>query len=52
MRRILTAIRNELNPGQEAPGSLDRSGSNMRATAQSAFKGMNWSDIEAHSRDQ
>ena len=49
---ILAAIRDELNPGQATPASLDRSGANLRSAAQSAFKGMNWRDIEAHSRDQ
>jgi hypothetical protein len=49
---VLSAIRDELNPGQGAPTSLDRSGANLRSAAQSAFKGMDWRDIEAHSRDQ
>ena len=49
---ILAAIRDELNPGQAPPTSLDRSGANLRSAAQSAFKGMDWRDLEAHSRDQ
>jgi hypothetical protein len=51
---ILTAIRDELNPepGPGNPASLDRSGANLRSAAKSAFQGMKWSDIEAHSRDQ
>jgi hypothetical protein len=49
---ILAAIRDELNPTQSPPTSLERSGANLRSAAQSAFKGMSWGDIEAHSRDQ
>jgi hypothetical protein len=49
---ILAAIRDELGGGQAPPASLDRSGANLRSAAQSAFKGMDWRDIEAHSRDQ
>jgi hypothetical protein len=49
---ILAAIRDELNPGQTAARSLDRSGANLRAAAKSAFGGMSWGDIEAHSREQ
>jgi hypothetical protein len=48
----LAAIRDELNPGRTPPGSLDRSGEGLRAAAKSAFQGMSWGDIEAHSREQ
>ncbi len=48
----LTAIRDELNPGRVAPGEGDRSGAGLRAAAKSAFQGMSWGDIEAHSREQ
>lgn len=49
---ILKSIRDDLNPEPGgAPASLDRSGANLRSAAQSAFKGMSWSDIEAHSRN-
>jgi hypothetical protein len=49
---VLIDIRDELNPGGRNPSSLDRSGEGLRSAAQSVFKGMNWGDIEAHSRNQ
>jgi hypothetical protein len=49
---LLTAIRDEMNPGQAAPTSLDKSGEGLRSAAKDAFKGMTWGDLEAHSRDQ
>jgi hypothetical protein len=49
---LFIAIRDELDPKRERPGSLDKSGEGLRAAAKSAFGGMNWRDIEAHSRDQ
>lgn len=48
----LVAIRDELSHGAAQAAPLDRSGANLRSAAQSAFRGMNWSDIEAHSKAQ
>jgi hypothetical protein len=49
---ILTGLRDELNNGQPAPYTLDRSGEGLRSAAKDAFKGMSWGDLEAHSREQ
>ncbi len=48
----LVAIRDEISPGAAQAPQLDRSGANLRSAAKSAFRGMNWSDIEAHSKAQ
>ncbi len=48
---LLAAIRDELNPGRKPPTSMDKSGEGLKSAAKDIFQGMNWNDIEAHSRD-
>jgi hypothetical protein len=48
----LVAIRDESTTTKIAPPVPDRSGSDLRAAAKQAFKGMGWSELEAHRKSQ
>lgn len=48
----LAALRDELGGGRAGPAGAGRDGAGLRAAARSAFGGMSWGDIEAHSHSQ
>jgi hypothetical protein len=48
----LIAIRDESTATRIAPPVPDRSGQDLRAAAKHAFKGMGWSELEAHRKSQ
>ncbi len=49
---ILTKLRDDVNGGPGKSLGMDRSGEGMKSAAKQAFKGMNWDQLQAHSRDQ
>ena len=48
---ILTSLRDSINTEGASPTPPDKSGDNLKAAANGAFRGMRWDQIEAHRKN-